>query len=105
MAKRLSRTQKKFDTSDVQGEGSFVVLNSMTLGEIREVRRLQTDENTDTLEELAELIRRQLVDWNWVDGDGKPLPIDESGINDLLFDEVKAIAELLAGDDAKELKN
>jgi len=102
MAKRTSL--KKRDTSEVQGEGSYVVLSSLTVKEVRKARKVGRDPECDAFEEGIKLLARHIVAWDWVDDEGKPLPLpkDSPGVMDeLTNEESELLANLLIGDDAK----
>jgi hypothetical protein len=65
-------------SDEAQGEGSFIEFRSFTWGQQKHVAKTlaQLDASgTDSLDEIDKLIATHLVGWNWVDGDGKPLPL------------------------------
>ncbi len=104
MAKRVSVV--KYETDEVQGEGSYVVLSALKVKEIRALRQKGKDDETDAFEGGLEILAKHVVDWNWVDDDGKPLdlPKDNSDvIDELTNEEAELLSELLIGD--KEAKN
>lgn len=84
-------TSRRVDTTDLQGEGSYVVFRKLTYGAQKEARRFvvigNVRERKDlTVEEIDKLIGEEekltiellttgIIDWNWEDEDGKPLPI------------------------------
>ena len=77
-------------SDEAQGEGSYVEFRSFTWGQQKHVAKTfeQLDASgTDSLGEIDKLIAAHLVGWNWVDGDGKPLPLpteaDPSSIDTL----------------------
>lgn len=105
----------KVDSSAIQGEGSFVEFRRLTWGErkdiIQKIGELQGAEYSTF---IVEFMLGQLCNWNWVDKDGKPLPLptDEDELNKLYPEEsdflvdlaVKAVAGRLELTDA-DLKN
>jgi len=69
------RKYKRFfevDSSEVQGEGSYVKFCRLTYGEMRPLL-----ERTETLL-TTDLLAASIVEWNWVDDNGDPLPIPNS---------------------------
>jgi len=90
------RVQKRFDTKDVQGDSSYVILSSLRVAERRQYVKDSKEEGFEPLEWSITLLTRHLVEWNWVDEDGKALPIprDDPAVVDSLTDPE---AELLAG--------
>lgn len=102
MAKRIST--KKFSTAEVQGDGSFVILSSVKVGEQRDYFEQKDDEDFDKIEWGVELLIKHIVDWNWVDDDGEPLPLpkdDPDVIDELTNAESELIAKLLVSSDTK----
>lgn len=66
-------------SADVQGEGSWVKVRAITRGQLVELATLAQRYDTLSVEERAQvenqLISDLVVDWNWVDDDGNPLPL------------------------------
>ena len=58
------------ESERVQGEGSWVRVRRLTMGEIRGLRKAEGD----TFELGESLVRERVVAWNWVDEKGQPLP-------------------------------
>lgn len=126
MPKRMN--VKKFDTSEVMGEDSYIKLRMLTVGEIRhlrkesakakrqiEQRQAQLEAGKEPTVEVPEfdwfekglqLLAKQLVSWNWVDEEGEPLPHpreDPTVIDRLTEEESEVIVDCLMGE--KEAKN
>lgn len=75
MAERQSVVRTK--SFSVQGAGSWVKLRKLSLGQVSEFQAM-AEQNLDIDEETTELIKlveAQVVDWNWVDDEGDPLPL------------------------------
>jgi len=93
MAKRKG-TGWRVSTESVQGEGSYVELRGVTVGESRAARAGELDDDA--------LIRAHVTGWNWVDDEGNPLPqvADEPDVVALLTaEEARVIVfKLFAGD-------
>ncbi len=72
----------RHDSKDVQGEGSYVVVRDMTVAELlaylerTAIQESRPDtEVGKTFEENAASAVKLVVDWNWVDDQGQPLPL------------------------------
>ena len=107
MAKRT--TVRRFDTEEVQGEGSFVVLSSLKVKEVRRLHKLtdvkEGEEEPDAFEEGVKMLANHIVDWDWVDDDGNPLPKPKgkiSVIDMLTNEESEFISDLLVQANAKQ---
>lgn len=101
---RIKRVYRA-DTSDIQGEGSYVEFKSPKVYEIRAVQSAETGKDYDLL--LA-MVRNNIVDWNWSDEDDEPLPLpgsDMGAVGDLMADEVVYLVWLLVSAKAADLKN
>jgi hypothetical protein len=90
MAKRLSTV--KVDASKVQGEGAYIEWRRMTWGE----RKLHRDKAKAGEFDPVALILQSLVSWNWVDGDGNPMPLltSEADLDALYDEEVTYLADV-----------
>lgn len=115
MPKRQS--VKRHPTDEVQGEGSYVILTSVKVREIRKLREVigddpedveKLDENKiDKFEEGLDIVVRHIKEWNWVDDDdvAMPLPKDDPATTDeLTNEEAEFLTGLLMGT-TKESKN
>lgn len=103
MAQRKSTT--RFNSEVVQGEGSFVVVRKLTMGDVKQLRKQTGKDITDdvSLEIGVDTIAAHIIEWNWVDDNDKPLPIpndDPAIIDKLTTDEFKFLAESLTGGEA-----
>jgi hypothetical protein len=86
MAKRKHKKFRKIDSSEVQGEGSFVVIQSPgfdVLGDLLAVANIDANalENNDfsglsseTVDGIFSLLEKVVVEWDWVDDEDNPLP-------------------------------
>jgi len=109
----------RLDSSEVQGEGSFVVVRAQSVREMRDLtksdayRKLVTA--TDAVDsqiamfDLAPDTLKRILEWNWVDDDDEPLPLpkDDPEIFDKLTQQefeflVDAVGRRR---EAEELKN
>ncbi len=98
---------RRFPSEAVQGEGSWVEVSRLTVGEAREADRLRNDPGVDSFEAVSGIYQNHVRAWNWVDDDGKPLPLpkDDPGVVDKLTDQEFAfLGDCLAGSE-EEQKN
>lgn len=110
--KRLSA--KRYDSDAVQGEGSYVVLMRPNMRQMKEVMSAnkanghtptEEERNLANLEAAIKLVGELLIEWNWVDEEGKalPLPRKDKKIMESLTDlEVNFLAGLLNPNQAEE---
>ena len=100
MPKRTST--RRVDSTEVQGEGSYVELRRPKGRDIKAAMR--KDAETADAEALAkydaslELLRGHVMGWNWVDDDGEPLPQPQDGpdvFDDLTIQEIQFLTEHL----------
>ena len=94
MPQRQNRV--RIDSEAVQGEGSFVVLRRLTVGEIKHVRKSAED----SFELTEEMVRDHIVEWNWADEEGNPLPQpakDPTVFESVTDEELSWLAKAIAG--------
>ena len=106
MAQRQATRTVKSDA--VQGEGSYVILKKTKYGEAKDLRSKAKDENVDEFEFLREYFVHYIVDWDWVDDEGKRLPLPKDTpavVDDLNEDEIKFLSDALKGPSEESLKN
>ena len=97
------KTVKRFETDEVQGEGSYVVISGVKVREIREARSKTDDPNYDDMEFGLSMLTDHILEWNWVDDLGNPLPLPSERpevIDELTTEESEYLAELLVGSEA-----
>lgn len=70
---------RKVQTGAVQGKGSWVIFKALTWGETREMAKWAEGTNEEAAKEIEEFLTGKLLDWNWVDDKGEPLPLPKSG--------------------------
>ena len=101
MPKRQSTRSVPSDA--VQGENSYVKLRQVSYRLIMEAQSKKDDKNVTQQEgdEYANrLLKEAVVEWNWVDDDGQPIPSprDENfDLGDLLVNEVEFLLEEITG--------
>jgi len=87
MAQRKHKLFRKVDSTEVQGEGSYVILKAMTFGDMKVYAGyLDSSDKTEQYKLGYDLLKSLIMEWNWVDDDGKPLslPKDDDAVLDLL---------------------
>jgi len=95
------------NSDEVQGEGSWVKLDPLTVKEVREMRKQADADGYDNFEAALGIIKKHVIGWNWVDYDGEALPTPASYpsiVDTLTITETNFLASALLGDDA-ESKN
>ena len=104
MAKRHNVV--KVETSEVQGEGSYVMVSRPSVREIRGIMKVDGD-NAATFDVGVKTLGNHIREWDWVDDDGKPFLIpseDDSVIDQLTIKELQVLFNALLGDE-EERKN
>lgn len=120
---------RTFDSTDVQGEGSYITLRPMTLGEMLALQQEAAERQTfwyrlgrffgrllQRRPSPVELARRNMTriiqyvcGWNWVDDEGQPLPLpgDDGRVLDrLTLPEMQFITACVNGErQSEEQKN
>lgn len=93
---------KRVETTDLQGEGSYVVLRSPKWGLLRKAQK-QAASSGDAAAGMTfadELLVKSVLDWNWTDDDGQPLALPKDApavLDDLDSDEVAFLIEKITG--------
>lgn len=90
MSQRIRRGVRRVDSSAVQGDGTWVDIKAMTWGEVKAIRAEAKDADDEARIGMSDdRLRAQILDWNWVDFDGEPLPtpLEDPSVIDALTDE------------------
>lgn len=110
MPKRVNKKFKRVETAEVMGEGSYVLIRAPgfdALGNIMALASLNVEDgqadlsgvNAETIGGVYSLLAETVVEWNWVDDEGKPLPqpADDPDVfrRELVLDEVQYLIERL----------
>lgn len=108
MAKRRTSCIK-IKTDEIQGEGSWVIVRRLSIKETRAFRDKMSEagDEYNAFEAGVAVMKQNVVEWNWVDDDGNPLPNpkDDPEVIELLTDdEVAVLGKAIRGDE-DELKN
>jgi hypothetical protein len=88
------------ETPDVQGEDSYIVVTLPTTKDLKELVSLESDDNVRAFESGADLIRKHVREWNWVNDDGEPLPLPKENpdvIDDLTAQEFRTVLDVMTG--------
>lgn len=94
---------RKVMSPKVQGKDSFVEFRKITYGESKALRleaKAHKDDEEWQMSSSEALLTDHIVDWNWVDGEGKPLPLpkdDPTVIEILNDDEITFLTDLVRG--------
>ena len=103
MPERINKLYKRVDSSEVQGEGSYVLMKAPSLEDTLAGGLTDTTNKNANLEYTAFLLGRLVQEWNWVNDDGEPLPEpSEEVIAKLPYTELKFLADAL---EIKKLTN
>jgi hypothetical protein len=73
MAERKYKVLNRVDSAEVQGEGSFVLLKRPSWSEMRKYMEGKIDAEDLTVYG-KQYLQMTVLDWNWVDDNGNPLP-------------------------------
>ena len=87
------RKHRRFETTEVQGEDSYVIVALPTVGEVQPILELEAA-GRDTFEAKRAIVTDHIVEWNWVGDDSRPLPVD---VDLLTTDEYELLIGLLIG--------
>jgi len=72
MPERKNKSQRKVESDQVQGEGSYVIIRTPTLEDVRNLWDAGIEDGSS--EFGFKMLEKIVIDWNWVDDEGKPLP-------------------------------
>ena len=95
MARKLTH---RHDSKAVQGEGTWVELRKLTMGEMKRIGQDVDAEGNIPFSERK--IRECVTAWNWTDEDGNALPIpseDEAVLDALTSDEFDYLCKCIVG--------
>lgn len=98
---------RRFDASSVQGDGAWIEVAQLTVGEARKAEEIRRIGDEDSFLTILELYQRHVISWNWVDDDGESmiLPKEDPAIVDgLTADEFSFIGDCLAGSEEDQKK-
>lgn len=93
----------RVDAAPVQGQGAFVLLHPLTVGEARACRQWASLPAAERAAAQARLLADHIAGWNWADAGGRPLPLpsaDPAVLDRLSAAEIAFLARALAPDEA-----
>jgi hypothetical protein len=106
MAERKNKLQRRIDSSEIQGEGSFVVMRAPTLNDIRDNVLADLTDKKASIDFSITLLGRLVESWNWVDDEGNALPQpSEEVIVGLPYNEIKFLMDQLGIEAIADQKN
>ena len=94
---------RKIPSDEIQGEGSWVVVARITVGEIRTKQKAGRKKGADIFGLTMDILKTHVLEWNWVDDDGEPLPQpkdDPDVIDQLVEFETVFLANHITGSEA-----
>jgi len=105
--------EKKVPSEDVMGEDSYVIVRSPKYENIVKAIEMTSEEEQEgnsRAQQLAQmkfgedLLEECIVEWNWVDDDGKPMPQYGNGTKatDLSLSEVTFLLDKILGDSRRK---
>ena len=97
MPKRQRIVRHKSDK--VQGEGSWVCVAQLTVGEMRKARQAAA-EGGDAFELGVEMLKSHIIEWNWVDDEGNPflqVPDSPDVVDELIDTEISFLGVRITG--------
>jgi len=96
------KSARRLDSTEVQGEGSWVELRRPKGRDIKAAMRRSTEtadaEALEKYDASQELLRDHVMAWNWVDDDGEPLAQPQEGPevwDELTIQEIKFLTDHL----------
>ena len=106
MPKRINKLLRKIDSSEVQGDGSYVMMKAPTIGDIREGTIPDKSDNAASTEYAVFLLGRLVKEWNWVNDNDEPLPQPNPDIiAELPYPEIKFLMDSLNLEGLSDQKN
>lgn len=106
MPERINKLLKRVDSAPVQGEGSYVRMKAPTIGDIRDGSLPDTSDRSANMDYAVSLLGKMVIEWNWVDDDGNPLPEPSvEVINGLPYAEIKFLMDALDLEGLADQKN
>lgn len=105
----------KHITTAAQGDDSWVIMQRPTVGQMKLAQRAvaasaklsQDEKDAQSFEVGMQVIKDCVLEWNWVDGNGKPLdqvPANPDVVDELTDQEVIVLMKLFNPDE-EEAKN
>lgn len=99
---------RRLETPEVQGGDSYVVVSMVTYGDSVERDAAVKAGTLNADEYFRERLAKYVLDWNWVDNDGEPLPKPRNNpdvFKLLAEEEMDLLANAIRGRTEAERKN
>lgn len=97
----------RVSSEEVQGDESFVLLRRLKVRDARKAADAAKEKKDDTVN--LEILATSIIEWNWVDDDGKPMPLPggkAEALDELTDQELAFLVDSLrGGPDAEKVKN
>ena len=78
MPQRKHKLIQRIDSAEVQGEGSYVIVQNLNLEQAKGLYGSAKSANRDSEDEMLtlgiQILKDLIIEWNWVDDDDNPLP-------------------------------
>jgi hypothetical protein len=107
----MQQINVRVDSSEVQGKGSYVIMQRLTVHETKELMKTAAVQGEATIDKYAanaEWVGTRVVEWNWTDAAGNALPYpqnDPSVMDRLTNDELAFLGQAIVGRSEAERKN
>jgi len=108
MAERINKLQQKVDSAEVQGDSSWVLLRSPVIDDFTSLDMPAEGDRKAAMEFGRELLKSLVLDWDWVDDEGGPLPKppdDPAIMSQLPLSEIMFLIGAIGLDDLVDQKN
>lgn len=112
MPKRVFTATRRIPTPEVQGPDSYIVLRTLRRGDATLEDLLEgaggSASLSDSMSFNDKVVTACLVEWNWVDDDGEPLPLpsdDPEVLNRLYAPEYQLLVQRVTDGINVQLKN
>jgi hypothetical protein len=108
---------RTYPSDSVMGEDSYVKIRGLTMGQQKKISKdselpeeakaglseeqIAKKQRELAMEKSAEIIQKVVWEWNWVDEDGKPLPLpkdDPDVLDELTEAEIRFLTAAMKGD-------
>jgi len=100
---------EKVESTEVQGEGTYIVVRKLTHGEAKAFdREFAKNAAAKNVAPLEDLIIEHLIEWNWSDAEGVPLPLpreDPTVLDRLLEPELLFLLDVMTRVSGATAKN
>jgi hypothetical protein len=99
---------RRVPSDAVQGPDSWVEVSRPLFSDGRRARNTDVSDEKSSDDYARDFLAGHILDWNWVDDDGKPFPQvkeDRSVLEKLTDQEIDFLTEAISGPTADEVKS